>query len=71
MVVLVIEGNVDWNYGAPVALGGLVGGDIGGLLSHRANRWVVRATVIGIGFTVAAYYFWKSYGPAVMRVAGE
>jgi hypothetical protein len=25
----------------------------------------------GIGFTVAAYYFWKSYGPAVMRVGGE
>ena len=54
-----------------MALGGLVGGYIGGLLSHRANRSVVRAIVIGIGFTVAAYYFWKSYGPAVMRVSGE
>jgi uncharacterized membrane protein YfcA len=71
IIVLVIEGNVDWRYGVPMALGGLVGGYIGGLLSHRANRSVVRAIVIGIGFAVAAYYFWKAYGPAVMRVGGE
>jgi uncharacterized membrane protein YfcA len=71
IIVLVIEGNVDWRYGVPMALGGLVGGYIGGLLSHRANRSVVRAIVICIGFAVAAYYFWKSYGPAVMRVGGE
>ena len=71
VVVLVIEGNVDWNYGAPMALGGLVGGYIGGLLSHRANRSIVRAIVICIGFAVAAYYFWKLYGPAVMHVGGE
>jgi uncharacterized protein len=71
VVVLVIEGNVDWKYGAPMALGGLVGGYLGGLVSHRANRVVVRSIVIGIGFGVAAYYFWKLYGPAVMRVGGE
>jgi uncharacterized membrane protein YfcA len=69
--VLVIEGNVDWKYGAPMALGGLVGGYIGGLVSHRANHVVVRSIVIGIGFGVAAYYFWKLYGPAVMRVGAE
>ena len=71
VVVLVIEGNVDWKYGAPMALGGLVGGYVGGLISHRANRVLVRSIVIGIGFGVAAYYFWKLYGPAVMRVGGE
>jgi uncharacterized membrane protein YfcA len=52
VIVLVIEGNVDWKYGAPMALGGLVGGYFGGLVSHRANRVVVRSTVIGIGFGV-------------------
>jgi uncharacterized protein len=71
IIVLVIEGNVDWNYGAPMALGGLVGGYIGGLVSHHANRVVVRWIVIGIGFGVAAYYFWKLYGPAIIRVGGE
>jgi uncharacterized membrane protein YfcA len=29
IVVLVLEGNVNWNYGVPMALGGLVGGYIG------------------------------------------
>ena len=71
VIVFVIEGNVDWKYGAPMALGGLAGGYLGGLVSHRANRVVVRSIVIGIGFGVAAYYFWKLYGPAVMRVGGE
>ena len=71
VIVLVIEGNVDWKYGAPMALGGLVGGYLGGLISHRANRVLVRSIVIVIGFGVAAYYFWKLYGPAVMRISGE
>ena len=71
VIVLVLEGNVDWKYGAPMALGGLLGGYVGGLVSHRANRVVVRWIVIGIGFTVAAYYFWKLYGPTVMRGVGE
>ena len=69
--MLVIEGNVDWKYGAPMALGGLAAGYLGGLVSHRANRVVVRSIVIGIGFGVAAYDFWKLYGPAVIRVGGE
>ena len=71
VIVLVLEGNVDWKYGAPMALGGLLGGYVGGLVSHRANRVVVRWIVIGIGFTVAAYYFWKLCGPTVMRGGGE
>ncbi|MDQ3926490.1 MAG: sulfite exporter TauE/SafE family protein [Actinomycetota bacterium] len=71
VVVLVFEGLVDWRYGLPMALGGLVGGYLGGLASHRANRAVVRWTVIGIGFGVAAYYFWRLYGPPVMYVGGE
>jgi uncharacterized protein len=71
VIVLVIEGNVDWKYGAPMALGGLVGGYLGGLISHRANRVVVRSIVIGIGFGVAVYYFSKLYGPAVTRVGAE
>jgi uncharacterized membrane protein YfcA len=68
VVVLVIEGHVDWRYGAPTALGGLMGGYIGGVVSHRTNRIVVRSIVIGIGFGVAAYYFWKLYSPTGMRL---
>jgi uncharacterized membrane protein YfcA len=71
ILVLVLEGNVNWNYGVPMAIGGLVGGYVGGMISHRANRTVVRSIVIAIGFAASAYYFWKSYGPAVVRAVAE
>ena len=71
VMVFIIQGNVDWKYGAPMALGGLIGGYLGGLVSHRVNRSIVRLIVIAIGFAVAAYYFWKLYSPPVMRIGGE
>jgi len=71
VLVLVLQGDVNWKYGAPMALGGLFGGYIGGIVSHRANRTVVRSIVIAIGFGATAYYFWKLYVPVVTRVGGE
>jgi len=71
VLVLVFEGDMNWNYGVPMAIGGLVGGYVGGMISHRANRTVVRSIVIAIGFAASAYYLWKLYGPAVVRVGGE
>jgi hypothetical protein len=71
VVALVAEGLVDWRYGVPMAIGGLVGGYLGGMVSGRANRAVVRWVVIGIGFGVAAYYFWRIYGLPEMHVGGE
>ena len=65
VLVLVLEGDVNWNYGVPMAIGGLVGGYIGGMVSHRANRTVVRSIVIAIGFAASAYYLWKLYGQAL------
>lgn len=71
VVVLVVEGVVNWSYGVPMALGGLVGGYLGGTLSGRANPTVLRWIVIGIGFIVTAYYFWTLYGSSTLRVGGE
>jgi uncharacterized protein len=71
ILVLVFEGNVNWSYGVPMAIGGLVGGYVGGMISHRANRTVVRSIVIAIGLAASAYYFWKLYGPALVRVGAE
>ena len=71
VLVLVLEGDVNWNYGVPMAIGGLVGGYVGGMVSHRANRTVVRSIVIAIGFAASAYYFWKLYGPVVVRAGAE
>lgn len=71
VLVLILEGTVNWRLGVPMAFGGLIGGYLGGMISHRANRSVVRWIVIGIGFVVAAYYFWRLYGPPDMHVGGE
>jgi uncharacterized membrane protein YfcA len=71
ILVLVLEGNVNWNYRMPMANGGLVGGYVGGMISHRANRKVVRSIVIAIGFAASAYYFWKFYGPVAVQAGAE
>jgi len=71
VIVLIYEGRVQWDYGAPMALGGLIGGYIGGMISHRANRTVVRSFVIAIGLAASGYYFWKLYAPALMHIGGE
>jgi uncharacterized membrane protein YfcA len=71
VVVLIVEGAVDWGYGVPMVLGGLVGGYVGGMVSGRADRRILRGVVIVIGFGVAAYYFWTVYGTSIPRIGGE
>jgi len=71
VLVLAVEGTIDWGYGLPMALGGLLGGYLGGMLSGRVNRTALRTVVMAIGFGVAAYYLWTLYGPAEFRIGGE
>jgi uncharacterized membrane protein YfcA len=71
VLVLVIEGAVNWGYGLPMAFGGLVGGYLAGMVSGRVNRTILRGVVIVVGFGVAAYYFLSLYGPPEFRVGGE
>jgi len=71
VLTLIADGSVNWAYGLPMAVGGLIGGYLGGLISHRANRNVVRTLIVLIGFTVAGYYFWRLYGPLEMHVISD
>ena len=71
VAVLVIEGAVDWGYGLPMALGGLIGGYLGGMMSKRVHPRILRIVVICMGFGVAAYYFWRFYGLGDLHVGGE
>jgi len=71
VVVLVVEGAIDWGYGLPMALGGLIGGYLGGTLTGRINCTALRAVVMAIGFGLAAYYFWTLYGPPEPHFGGE
>jgi uncharacterized membrane protein YfcA len=71
VLVLVIDGVIDWGYGLPMALGGLIGGYLGGTLTGRVNRTALRAVVVIIGFGLTAYYFWTLYGPPGLHFGGE
>ena len=71
VVVLIVEGAVNWGYGVPMVIGGLLGGYPGGMVSNRAPRRVLRGIVIVIGFGVAAYYFWNVYAAPITRIGGE
>jgi uncharacterized membrane protein YfcA len=71
VLVLIIEGLINWGYGVPMVVGGLVGGYLGGLVSGRVHRSVLRVVVLAIGLSLAAYYFWTLYGPPQGRIGGE
>ena len=71
VAVHIVGGVVNWSYGIPMIVGGLIGGYVGGMVSNRAPRSFLRALVIVIGFGVAAYYFWNVYGASVPRIGGE
>jgi uncharacterized membrane protein YfcA len=71
VLVLVVEGAINWGYGLPMAFGGLMGGYLAGMVSGRVNRTVLRGVVIVVGFGVAAYYLLQLYGPSEFHVGGE
>ncbi len=71
VLVLIVEGTINWGYGLPMALGGLIGGYLGGTLTGRVNRSALRTVVMVIGFGVAAYYFWIFYGAPELHIRGE
>jgi uncharacterized protein len=71
VLVLIVEGAVNWGYGLPMAFGGLMGGYLAGLVSGRVNHTILRGVVIAIGFGVAAYYFLTLYGPPELHIGGE
>ena len=54
-----------------MALGGLLGGYLGDMVSGRVNRSALRAVVMSIGFGGAAYYLWTLYRPAEFQIGGE
>jgi uncharacterized membrane protein YfcA len=54
-----------------MALGGILGGYLGEIVSGRVNRSALRAFVMSIGFGVAAYYHWTLHRPAEFQIGGK
>jgi uncharacterized membrane protein YfcA len=64
VVVWVLNGKVNWDYVPVMAAAAIVGGYLGARVARRMPKNVVRWIVIGIGFTLAAYYFYKQLATA-------
>jgi uncharacterized membrane protein YfcA len=59
VVVFILDRRVVWSYGLAMALAAIAGGFGGAYFGRRLPRLLVRWTVILLGFTLAAYYFWQ------------
>ena len=59
VVVFIIDGQVKWNYATAMAFSAIVGGYGGARLARRLPPSYIRGFVIFIGFSLAAYYFWR------------
>jgi len=71
VIVFLVQGKVDWEYGPVMAAGALLGGYIGGSLVRWTNRTAVRIGIVALGFAMAAYYFWKIYGSQIHRIGSD
>jgi hypothetical protein len=55
-------GNVVWPMALLMAAGAISGGLFGSHMAHRVGRRTVRFVVIGIGFVLTGWYFFKTHG---------
>jgi uncharacterized protein len=59
VVVFVWEGKVNYSYAGPMAVAAVVGGYLGARVARRTRPAFVRWIAIGIGFALAAYFFYQ------------
>jgi uncharacterized protein len=60
-IVFIVAGKVDWRYCLPMLIAAIVGGFLGSRLAQRTNRTIVRRVVVVIGFSLAAFYFYRQF----------
>jgi uncharacterized membrane protein YfcA len=61
VVIFVCRGNVEWSLALVMMVASLLGGFLAAHYSRRIDGRYVRSLVIAIGFSLAAWYFWKTY----------
>lgn len=57
LVTFIAHGAIVWRPGLVMAAGGIVGGYAGGAVARRLSRDAIRIFVIGIAWTMTAYFF--------------
>ncbi len=60
-LLFVFSGKVEWRYCLAAMITCGIGGYGSSRVAQRLNPKLLRAAVVVIGFTMAGYFFWKSY----------
>ncbi|HWG21816.1 MAG TPA: sulfite exporter TauE/SafE family protein [Terracidiphilus sp.] len=60
-VIFVVSGNVEWRYCLPAMVACGIGGYTSARFARMVPQPVLRWLVIGIGFVMAGWYFWKTH----------
>jgi uncharacterized membrane protein YfcA len=55
-------GNIVWWMAVMMAVTACLGALVGSSMAHRVGRRTVRFLVIGVGFALTAWYFYKMHG---------
>ena len=59
-IIFIVDRQVEWRYCLLAMIVGAIGGYYSASLSRRVPQSVLRALVVAIGLTMAAWYFWKN-----------
>lgn len=59
VVTFIVRGQVVWQHCLSMMVTAAVGGYLGGRYAQRLNPLLLRALVVLIGLSMAAYFFWK------------
>jgi hypothetical protein len=65
IVVFVCNGVVEYRYAAAMAVSAVAGGYLGARCAQRVRPAVVRWVAVSIGLALAAYFFYKRWGPGI------
>jgi uncharacterized membrane protein YfcA len=60
-ITFILAGRIDWLVALIMTTGAVLGGLSGATLALRVGQKAVRRTIIIIGFSIAAFFFWRQY----------
>jgi uncharacterized protein len=61
IAMFITRGQIAWEFALPMIAASICGGYLGATLAQKIDRQIVRRIVVGIGFTLAIYYFYKQF----------
>jgi uncharacterized membrane protein YfcA len=61
LVALIAGGKIAWQPACALTLGSTLGGIAGGRMAQRFNQALLQGLIIGFGFGITAYFFYKYY----------